>query len=268
MKFEYKPKSKDRLSAWFSFRDKERLNGFEDRQQFYTWFQQQQKVCCFCGLTEEESQKIALLGLIKSKRFPQGGVTDRGKARGVWLEITRDDPSKNFTVENSILACYWCNNDKSDLFTAKEYKKFSADRVGYLRKLLTALSLVIIVACVGCKSNVISEADAQAIIAQQVKQSSVGAVSLIRFQKMEGEPVNGKDAYSMTFKMKLKFEGDAHQHINEFGTPKFYSDSAYKQVIQSRGGDDNREFYHYKKGQEIEFEFTNEFDKDASGWKY
>ena len=33
-----------------------------------------------------------------------------------------------------MLSCYFCNNDKSDVFeSAEEYTKFQNDRAGYLR---------------------------------------------------------------------------------------------------------------------------------------
>jgi hypothetical protein len=98
--------------------------------------QSKKKVCYYCGLKEEECQEIVTIGILKSKRFPQNGVISKEKFRGYWLEVDRKNPNDNYSTNNCVLCCYFCNNDKSDVFNGNEYIEFQNNRVEYLRKLL------------------------------------------------------------------------------------------------------------------------------------
>jgi hypothetical protein len=136
MKFDYQPKPIEKLKADFSRRKQKGQNSFIDFADFEKWYNLQRKTCYYCGLKEEESQEIVLTGLLKSKRFPQEGILGRGQSRGVWLEVDRINPKENYSENNCVLCCYFCNNDKSDVFTGKEYQEFAKDRVEYLRNKL------------------------------------------------------------------------------------------------------------------------------------
>jgi hypothetical protein len=103
---------------------------------FFLWYSESEKVCKYCGLTEQESQEIVMMGLLKSKRFPQNGVIGQGTNRCVWLEIDKRDPNGIYSRENSVLCCYFCNNDKSDVIHGDHYTMFFQNRVEYLRQLL------------------------------------------------------------------------------------------------------------------------------------
>ncbi len=130
----YEPKSIDQLKADYSRRKREGSNSFESFDDFHSWYDKQEKKCYFCGLTEQESQQIVKTGILTSNRFPQNGKIGRGQARGVWLEVDRLQPKGKYSRENCVLCCYFCNNDKSDVFHGDEYKDFIADRPGYLRQ--------------------------------------------------------------------------------------------------------------------------------------
>jgi hypothetical protein len=136
MSFEFKPKPIEKLKADFSRRKRKGLSAFVDFEEFQSWYNSQEKVCYYCGLREEESQSLVLSGILKSNRFPQNGVLGQGQSRGMWLEIDRLIPKENYSLHNCVLCCYFCNNDKSDVFHGKEYEFFQNDRVGYLRKIL------------------------------------------------------------------------------------------------------------------------------------
>jgi 5-methylcytosine-specific restriction endonuclease McrA len=43
--------------------------------------------------------------------------------RGWTLEIDRKIPFLEYTPENCVICCYWCNNAKTDEFTYEEFKK-------------------------------------------------------------------------------------------------------------------------------------------------
>ena len=42
--------------------------------------------------------------------------------RGFKLEIERFDSNIEYSYENMDLACYWCNNSKTDEFTKEEFE--------------------------------------------------------------------------------------------------------------------------------------------------
>lgn len=132
----YRSKPEDKLRADFLRRQQKGLCNFVDFEQFKNWYNSQEKMCHYCGLREEESQKIVMTGILKANRFPQNGVLGRGQSRGMWLELDRVLPKEHYSLENCVLSCYFCNNDKSDVFHGQDYKEFQKDRVGYLRKLL------------------------------------------------------------------------------------------------------------------------------------
>jgi len=49
--------------------------------------------------------------------------------RGNHLELERRDAKNNYySPENCVLACYFCNNDKSDIFDENEYLEYLKDR--------------------------------------------------------------------------------------------------------------------------------------------
>lgn len=126
-------KKKISLSSWFS--KKENLE-FEDFSEFYSWYTKQEKVCHYCKITEEDCRLIVEKGYLKSKRFPENGLITQGRARGMWLEIDRKNPNEKYSADNCVLACYFCNNDKSDVFNETQYLEFKENRHGFLQGLL------------------------------------------------------------------------------------------------------------------------------------
>jgi hypothetical protein len=93
--FEYKSKSNRQLRNDYNRRNRNKNNSFRDFDDFKNWYHSHKKVCVYCDIKEEDCQKIVVLGLLKSSRFPKNGKTYRGKARGMWLEVDRKDPGKN-----------------------------------------------------------------------------------------------------------------------------------------------------------------------------
>lgn len=132
----YIPKPLDKLKADYSRRVYNGQSSFKDFQDFLDWYNSKEKKCFYCGLKEEESQEIVMTGKLKSNRFPKDGISGRGQGRGRWLEVDRLEPKENYSRDNCVLCCYFCNNDKSDVFHGIEYKKFIENRLGYLQNLI------------------------------------------------------------------------------------------------------------------------------------
>jgi hypothetical protein len=128
------PKSK--LRNQYNARAKKGKNGFKSFEEYVQWYTEQPKRCSYCMVDEETVREIVLQGKLKSARFPIGSKITRGRSRGVNLEVDRWDSSKPYSKKNCCLACYFCNNDKSDVFDGKEYVKFFENRKEYLERKL------------------------------------------------------------------------------------------------------------------------------------
>jgi 5-methylcytosine-specific restriction endonuclease McrA len=86
---------------------------------FEKWYNEQPKECCYCGLTQNQLDNLINKKLINSKRL----VT-----RGKTFEIERLMPDEKYVnINNLKLACYWCNNAKSDVFTHEEFIPIAAE---------------------------------------------------------------------------------------------------------------------------------------------
>jgi hypothetical protein len=101
---------------------------------FYKWYSK--GVCDYCGISQSVVKKIVEEGWLKSRRFPRPGVKAvRGENRGLSIEIDKMNPAVGYLKTNCLLACYFCNNDKSDVFDDKQYRLFAGNRKGFLENL-------------------------------------------------------------------------------------------------------------------------------------
>ena len=111
------------------YHNKKDLDGFDfpNFNSFYMWYRTQhqtQKGKCYYCKTDEK-----VIAALFEKIFPNRKRTTRGKH----LEIERRDSTDNlYKEENCVLACYFCNNDKSDIFDEHEYLDYLKDRKGFL----------------------------------------------------------------------------------------------------------------------------------------
>lgn len=96
---------------------------FPDLYNFFKWYINQyneQKGCCYyCGISEEILVNLYDKNILSSKR---------SKNRGRHLEIDRKDSNGKYREDNCVLSCYFCNNDKSDIFTENDYLEYLEDR--------------------------------------------------------------------------------------------------------------------------------------------
>ena len=80
---------------------------------FYAWYIAQKRICTYCGISEDEIKRLLEAKLLTTKRLA---------TRGRRLELDRRQPEAAYDdLENLTLACYWCNNAKTDTFTDKEF---------------------------------------------------------------------------------------------------------------------------------------------------
>jgi hypothetical protein len=69
--------------------------------------------CEYCHITVEKIKALIDAQLLNKKK----------DTRGWSLEIDRKKPNYEYTKENCVWCCYWCNNAKTDEFSYDEYKK-------------------------------------------------------------------------------------------------------------------------------------------------
>jgi len=135
-KYIFEARTKQQLKNWFNGKRRQDNMGFKTYEIFERWYNSQLKQCHYCHIEEVLVQEIVMRGLLTSARFPKKGLRSRGRNRGKWLEVDRKKPKMKYTASNCVLACYFCNNDKSDVFNEMQYQEFKENRAGFLRDLL------------------------------------------------------------------------------------------------------------------------------------
>jgi len=104
---------------------------FGDFKQFYEWYVNQESIqngsCYYCG-----SDEFKIRHLVEKKIF---GDSKQMINRGRHLEIERKNSKNNdYSPLNCVLACYFCNNDKSDVITEDDYFKYFVNEKPSSRK--------------------------------------------------------------------------------------------------------------------------------------
>lgn len=72
---------------------------------------EQAQQCEYCGITLNQIAELSS----KQKIFKKN-------ERGWVMEIDRKKPNKEYSDENCLAACFWCNNAKTDEFDDVEFK--------------------------------------------------------------------------------------------------------------------------------------------------
>jgi len=84
-----------------------------EKEDFINWYKKQPKKCYYCGNSEKTIEQFYEKTKSKNKRPTRGKV----------LEIDRKFDENGYSQENCVLACAWCNNAKTDVFNAEEFKQ-------------------------------------------------------------------------------------------------------------------------------------------------
>ena len=83
-----------------------------DSASFYIWYKDrintQNGLCEYCNLPGDTTKNYRNEGFRKGRR-------------GFRLEVDRKNPKGKYSPNNCVLACYPCNNAKSDVFTYAEF---------------------------------------------------------------------------------------------------------------------------------------------------
>lgn len=95
------------------------------KRKFFEWYEKLPKRCAYCEIEEEKLQKIFDV---------ENGRLHTKRNRGRVLELERENAKNNeYSPENCVMACYLCNNHKSDLISEKDHLRyFAKDIYNYL----------------------------------------------------------------------------------------------------------------------------------------
>jgi len=69
--------------------------------------------CYYCNIKESDIQSLYKSKLLQTKRL---------STRGFKMEVDRLSPNEGYVRDNIVLCCYWCNNAKTDEFSAEEFR--------------------------------------------------------------------------------------------------------------------------------------------------
>lgn len=83
------------------------------RKDFINWYLQNNIGCYYCKTSNSDLKKFYELTYKDNKRRDQ-----RGKS----LEVDRIKGNGSYSENNCVLACYWCNNAKTDVFNERDMK--------------------------------------------------------------------------------------------------------------------------------------------------
>ncbi|WP_107945759.1 hypothetical protein [Campylobacter concisus] len=94
--------------------EKEYENDFEEKFSETDFNKMLDKTTCsYCGISLAQIEELGKNGKLNNKR---------SDTRGYTLEIDRKLPNLEYSKENCCMACYWCNNAKTDEFSPEEFK--------------------------------------------------------------------------------------------------------------------------------------------------
>lgn len=104
-------------------RDKH-LIGFQSSDNLANWWMERlkaQRGCCdYCQTPISLIKELIAANLLSGRSVKGVGL------RGPCLELERMDSKGGYTPSNCVLICYYCNNDKSNVYSRKEYIEYLA----------------------------------------------------------------------------------------------------------------------------------------------
>ena len=80
---------------------------------FATLFTPEPPACAYCHITQAQFETLIQAGQVQTKRL---------RTRGTSLEFDCQIPELGYIEGNVVLCCYWCNNAKTDEFSAEEFQ--------------------------------------------------------------------------------------------------------------------------------------------------
>lgn len=117
--------TKGRIENSTGQNDKEKESAkFGTKEEFLKWYTKEPKKCCYCGIKEEY---LTLYFNANNSQYIFN-KNEKARQRGRYLEVERIVTLKNknvYSIDNCALACYICNNAKSDFLSPKGFKSIA-----------------------------------------------------------------------------------------------------------------------------------------------
>ncbi len=117
---QYSEKHQNEIDRIRNLATEERKKGFNGRVNFLKWYLSKEKVCCYCGVKENDLEKY-----FNDANMQYKNARQRGKKLEIERIITAPPSQNRYTEANTDLACYVCNNAKSDFISAKAFKEIA-----------------------------------------------------------------------------------------------------------------------------------------------
>jgi len=113
---------------------KKHKKGFPTKDSFIDWYSKQIQCqnfrCYYCETSIVDIKSLIDKGKLKTRKTRYG-------VRGPVLEIDRKENDRGYYPDNCVLACYYCNNDKSYITDSDDYKvNFGKNRKKYFCMLM------------------------------------------------------------------------------------------------------------------------------------
>jgi hypothetical protein len=107
------PKIKSQWSSIQARKEDDAIWKFSD---FYFWYvEEERKGCHYCGLSLSDVKKFL--------EFQHKKKGHKRNNRGASFEVDRKNHDSVYKESDCVLACYMCNNAKSDFYEYKEFKE-------------------------------------------------------------------------------------------------------------------------------------------------
>ncbi len=111
-------KQYDELYRRYRQNNIERNELFSDYKKLLKWYNDQNECCNYCQISQADLFKIV------SARNGNLTLNQKTKRSKGTLEIEKLNPNVGYTPENSVLACPFCNNAKSNLISENDWRTF------------------------------------------------------------------------------------------------------------------------------------------------
>jgi len=100
--------------------NKNRKELFDNPDKLLKWYDKQKNCCNYCKISQSELHRIVE---IRNGNLTLNNKSKRSKGT---LEIEKLNPGKGYTYDNSVLCCPLCNNAKSNLISADNWRTYFA----------------------------------------------------------------------------------------------------------------------------------------------
>lgn len=134
---------RDAKARYSSLKSRIKKNGGFEFKEFYKWYKEQEKSCHYCGTAEKVLKELFpkkdednQQDTDKAQSVKAHKIKSKKKSFTGTLHIDRLNPNLGYKPNNCVFACALCNNAKSDMINAENFKKYFGEKMS---EFLTAL---------------------------------------------------------------------------------------------------------------------------------